>query len=425
MGANRSGSVGIRATRSITCMRLASVEGTISPMPILLLLLSPLFAIKAWGQPARSANDFGLEVHRSLQDTGNLFLSPWSIYTALAMTYAGARGETEKEMARTLRFSAGQKAAHAGVAESGRRLDSIAAAGKVRIERANAIWCQRDLPVVDSFLAIQKRHYSAGFQLADFVKQPDVERLSINKWAEDRTQGRIKDLIPPGSITPLTSIVLCNAIWFKGHWAARFNPTLTAPADFHLFDGKLRKVPLMSMKARFRHAEGKGWAALELPYVDTNLSMLVILPAAPGPKALKALESQIGKGDANDPLKRLGKAKPKPVTLFLPRFKLICDYNLGSILPKLGMKRAFADADFSGMVQKRKVKISAVFHKAFVEVNEEGSEAAAATAVVMVVGSARLTVDAVFRADRPFVFLIRENRSGLILFSGRVTDPGT
>jgi len=333
---------------------------------------------------------------------GNVFFSPYSISAALGMTYAGAAGETAAQMRRTLHFAGSDEIVARSFGMMEQRLEEGSRDGGYEISLANSIWGQQGFNFLDGFLQTLEQHYGAGLRESDFAGQTEAARRAINAWVERETRERIKDLIPPGGLTALTRMVLCNAIYFKGNWASQFKKDATQDAPFTLADGKKVNVPMI----------------LELPYEGDDLSMLVLLPKAAG--GLTALE----KGLSPEWLAKWAKPlRKQEVQVYLPKFTMTSEFGLKDVLVKLGMKDAFnaGAADFSGMDGSKELFISAVVHKAFVDVNEEGTEAAAATAVV--VGTTAMMEPTVFRADRPFVFLIRDNKTGSILFIGRVANP--
>ncbi len=371
------------------------------------------------GTAADSVNDFALDLYARLRgEEGNLFFSPHSISTALAMTYAGARGETARQMADVLSFHAEGERLHLGFGELQRSL----AAGKeekgYELTVANALWGQKGYGFLKEFLELTGKHYGAGLREMDFRGAAEDARKTINSWVEEKTRDRIKDLIKPGVLNSMTRLVLTNAIYFKGDWARQFDEKATRDAPFWLTQEKKADVPMMFHRARFKYAEMDSLQCLELPYVGEELSMVVLLPKER--TGLGKLEASLNRENLERWVGRMHRMK---VSVHLPKFKLTRQFQLGGTLKAMGMTDAFSDrADFSGMNGKRDLFISAVIHKAFVEVNEEGTEAAAATAVVIQVTS--IQPETVFRADHPFIFLIRDTRSGAILFMGRVSDPG-
>jgi serpin B len=364
---------------------------------------------------------FALELYGKLRDReGNLFFSPFSISTALAMTYGGARGETAAEMAKTLHFGPDQHRLHAGFAAL--RADLNRGNLKKRgyeVSTANALWVQKNFGLLPDFINLTRDSYHAGLNEVDFQGATEQARETINAWVEDKTQHKIKDLLQPGIISADTRLVLTNAIYFKGFWASQFKKKATREEVFKTAAGSSVKTPLMHQKARFNYMKGDDFQALELPYQAKDVSMVVFLPDKVD--GLAAFEKRL----MEPQLKQwLGQLRSQEVQVALPRFKLTAEFNLNKTLEALGMRQAFAAgrADFSGISGSgRNLFIQAVVHKAFVDVNEEGTEAAAATGVAIALTA--LPQSTVFRADHPFVFLIRDNRSGSILFMGRMSRP--
>jgi serpin B len=370
-------------------------------------------------------NAFALSLYAKLKDSekGNLFFSPFSISSALAMTYAGARGNTAKEMEQALHFSLGQERLHPVYGAFIQELNAAEKNGKKRgyqLAVANRLFGQKDYVFLPPFLELTQRSYGAGLQALDFKADAESSRQTINKWVEGQTQERIKDLIPAGGVTRDTRLVLTNAIYFKGDWAEQFEKKKTRDAVFHLAaDGDIQ-APTMNKTGEFKYYEEPGkFQVLELPYKDNELSMLVFLPAKIN--GLAELEKSL----TGEMLKRSVEAlHEQEVKVALPKFKLTWGTkNIKKTLESLGIKAAFnpAQANFAGMTNDPAgLYISAVYHKTFVDVNEEGTEAAAATAVIEAEKGKPLPD---FIANHPFVFLIRENATGSILFMGRVADP--
>ncbi len=363
---------------------------------------------------------FALDLYGKLaQNKGNLCVAPHSISTALAMTYAGARGDTEKQMAKVLHFSLDQNRLHPGFAALEAPLRALQATGDVELRVANALWPQKGHPFRSEFLDVTKRYYGAAIECVDFVKAREAARKKINTWAKQETKDRIPELIPPGLFTDWTRLVLTNAIYFKGNWQSQFEAKRTTMAPFRIAAGKSAKVPMMVQDRKFRYMEEDNVQVLELPYVGNALSMIVLLPKRVG--GLGDLEASLSTQNLS---KWLGRLRETTVQTQLPKFKLSSKLKLADTLVSMGMSDAFdmKKADFSGMDGRRWLYISAVVHETFVTVNEEGSEAAGATAVVMKLRS-RPPARAVFHANHPFVFVIRHNPSGSLLFVGRVVDP--
>jgi serpin B len=360
------------------------------------------------------SNRFALDLYGKLREKpGNLFFSPYSIHAALAMTADGANGTTRDQMVKVLHLPADrEKALAAG--DLGR---FYAAGGRdYELSVANALWGQKGFRWRPEFLARQNERFGAGFNEADFARDPEAERVRINGWVEDKTRDKIKELLQPGIITSQTTMVLTNAIYFKGQWAEQFDKRKTRDGEFRLADGKTVSVPLMHHSGTYRHGDFDGTQVLEMPYKGGDLSMVVILPEKPD--GLSALEKQLTADQLTTWIAGLHSVQHFDVTL--PRFKMTWGSELlNDQLRTLGMTEAFGGgADFTGMAGASPGSITAVVHKAFVDVNEEGTEAAAATAVAIGRSAPRG-----FRADRPFLFLIRDAKHGTILFLGRLTDP--
>ncbi len=364
--------------------------------------------------------DFAFDLYGHLKgEDGNLFFSPYSISTALAMTYAGARGETAEQMSYVLNFSHPQELnpKFGNLIED---LNKQGQQGDYQLSVANALWGQKDYPFLDSFIVLNKQHYKAGLETVDFVDSAEREktRKMINQWVEDNTNQKIKNLIPEGVLNELTRLVLTNAIYFKGDWTSQFDAKATRDQDFYLSPEKTVKAPLMYQKAKFKYGQTDSLQLLELPYEGDDLSMLVLLPNAKD--GLGDLEKEL---NADNLAQWQQQMRDREIQVYLPKFKMASQFSLSDTLAKMGMPDAFNDkADFSGMDGSKMLYISAVLHKAFVEVNEEGTEAAAATGVVMTLKSAPRP-SPVFRADHPFVFIIKDNTTNSILFIGRVVDP--
>jgi serpin B len=345
----------------------------------------------------------------------NVFFSPFSVSAALGMTCAGARGETERQMAATMRFALPQEKLHPAFAAllSGLQAD----APGYRLSVANALWGQDGFFFRPEFLALTDKYYNGGFKTVDFASRTDDSRRIINGWVADRTAGKIRDLLQDGDLTPLTRLVLTNAIYFKGDWATKFKAADTATAPFRLHDGRTVDARMMHQTGRFGYAAADGVKILELPYAGDEVSMVVLLPDG----GLEELETGLAAGRLAG---WLGSLEKREVSVFLPSFKITARYGLKPLLSSMGMPDAFSlAADFSGLNGQRDLTITDVIHQAFVEVNEAGSEAAAATAVIIGLKSMPPVDRVVFRADRPFVFLITHKPTGTILFMGRVANP--
>ena len=366
---------------------------------------------------------FACDLYAQLRSQpGNLFFSPYSISTALAMTCAGARGDTEKQMTQVLHLGRDPAAVHRAFGELQRLLAEADQQNGIQLRIANALWAQQSHPFLPAFLNIGKDDYQASLKLADFSTAAEAARRKINGWVAQQTKDRIQDILPPGSVDAATRLVLANAIYFKGAWAATFKKADTCPQPFYLSATSQKDTPLMHHLDEVRYMETGDFQAVELPYRGEQLSMLILLPRRMD--GCGQLETRLTPGLLSGALAQMQRRK---VDLFLPRFKTESSFALSRTLAGMGMSDAFGPkADFSGMDGARQLYISGVFHKAWVEVNEEGTEAAAATAVTV----AALAVHRapppppVFRADHPFIFCIRDTRSGSLLFLGRFADPG-
>lgn len=360
---------------------------------------------------------FAIDFYKGLKDQpGNLFFSPHSISTALAMTYAGAKGETEAQMAKTLCFDLSQDDLHPAFARLQKDLTDLKGS---ELTVANRLWGQMGCSFLDSFLKTARVQYGAGLEPLDFQADAEGARKTINAWVGTQTRDRIKDLLKPGVLDSDTRLVLTNAICFKGIWKSRFKTDSTWRMRFHVTRSQKVDSPMMAQTGSFGYAESKDLQILELPYQGETLSMVIFLP-----KERDGLADLEGSLNADALKGWLAGLRPTEVEANLPTFRMTSDFSLRDTLSALGMPSAFepGKADFSGIADaKQGLFISAVVHKAFVEVNEEGTEAAAATAASHSCGAPpRHTV---FLADQPFLFLIRDRKSGAILFMGRVVDP--
>lgn len=389
-----------------------------------LLFLVPVsagYATETLMSAAADNSAFAFDIFQILkQKGGNLFFSPYSVSSALAMTYGGARGNTALQMQEAMRFTRGQEGTHKAFAELGSLLGNIQSKGAVELAVANSIWPQTGYGFLPEYTALLKKFYGVEITPVDYANAPEPSRKRINKWVEVKTREKIKDLIPEGSIDPLTRLVLVNAIYFKGDWEEQFDPDDTVEAPFFVTPEKSIEASLMTRTGDYGYSDMGDLQILELPYAGRDLSMVVILPG-PG-RSISDLEKKIT--IENFFLWKQSMSE-KEVEVFLPRFRITWgSFSLVEALKSLGMVDAFSDtkADLSGMDGSPDLYITDVLHKAFIDVNEEGTEAAAATAVIVGLKSIPAPPE-VFRADRPFIFIIQENSTGSILFMGRVSDP--
>ncbi|UCE99594.1 MAG: serpin family protein [Planctomycetota bacterium] len=362
-------------------------------------------------------NRFALDLYEKLQkQEGNLFFSPFSISTALAMTYAGARGETEKQMSKLLHFSLSGEKVHSTFGALLKDLNARGEKGGYELTVANALWGQRGYGFLKEFLGLVKTEYGSSLNEVDFAGATEAARQTINDWVKKETRDKIKELIGPGVLDSLTRLVLTNAIYFKGNWAKQFKEEDTQDAPFTLLSGTKVNVPMMNRTGDFNYMETEEFQGLELPYVDNELSMIILLP--------KEIDG-LGGLEKTLTTEKLSRLSQREVIVSVPKFRMTSKFGLADVLKSMGMKDAFvlSAADFSGMDGTKELFISAVIHKAYVDVNEEGTEAAAATGVKMRLTAVGPREKTVFRADHPFLFLIRDNHSGSILFLGRLMNP--
>lgn len=387
--------------------------------------LAPQISTSDQAELVKGNNEFAFALYEQISKAdGNLFYSPYSISIALAMTYAGARNQTADQMAQALHFTLPQDRLHpafnklALVLASRSTIEGVTPDQAFQLSVANALWGQTGFPFEKDFLDALARNYAAGMSLLDFAGDPEAARLEINDWVSRETKEKVKDIVPPGVINDLTRLVLANAVYFKAAWQYPFPQDATQPGDFFLLDGTVAEASMMHEHEDLRSMQGEGYRAVELPYTGGQLSMLILLPDE---GAFGDVEARLDAGLLNATVDALHDGE---VILTLPKFKLEWEAKkLPEDFANLGMTDAFSRAaDFSGMTGKPELLIGAILHKAFVGVDEAGTEAAAATVVVMDKESLPLSpVD--FAVDHPFFFIIRDNPTGTILFFGRVTNP--
>jgi serine protease inhibitor len=364
---------------------------------------------------------FALQLYGKLRSTdGNLALSPYSISSALTMTYAGARGATARQMEQALHFDQSKTGLHELFGELDAALK--AAQGSNELSIANSLWPQEKYEFRDDFLNLLKKDYGATVTPLNYERETEQARATINKWVDDKTRHKIAEIIGPRVLNELTRMVLVNAMYFKGTWAAPFPESATQPDQFYAKPDTAITVPFMHKRSHFSYGENDQLQLLALPYVGRQLEMIILLPRSRD--GIGQLESSLTPASLSTWTSGM---RDQQADVALPKFKMSTGFELAKTLAALGVKDAFDPerADFSGMDGRAHwLYISAVLHKAYVDVNEKGTEAAAATAVVMV-GSAARPVEPprVFRADHPFLFLIRDSTTGSILFMGRVAKP--
>lgn len=372
---------------------------------------------------------FAIDIYRQLigdGDGGNLFISPSSISSAVAMAYAGARGETAEQIAQTMYFTLPPDRFHAAMGDASSMLDI--SEDWLQLNNANALWIQDGLSLLPAFENITAEHYGAGVNRVDFISDHDAARETINEWVEERTQDRIQDLLAPLSVSERTRFVLTNAIYMNADWRRDFSANATAMEPFRTLSEEDVTADMMRQVNEFRHMRTRHFQAIELPYRGDALSMVVFLPRSED--GLGQLEQRLTEERLSRWIDDLYASDPVRVDLRLPRFRLEEKYELKDYLQQLGLILPFAyEADFFGISEDlqgiERFVIDGIVHQSFVEVDEQGTEAAAATAVVgVVVSGARRQPDPIaFHADHPFLFLIRDNRTGLIIFMGRLVHP--
>ena len=369
----------------------------------------------------RGNNAFALDLYGKLAQkapaTGNVFFSPYSISSNLGLAYSGSQGATTHQLARAMQLNVSPQALPASWAALRQSLDKRTKTdGGYQLTTANAVWGQQGLGFRPEFVELVKNGFAAEVRELNFKADPEKARTAINTWVSEETRGKFPQLLSPGAVNAGTEVVLTNAVYCKAAWQRPFPKKATEEAPFFVKPEQTVKVPLMKLTGAFSHYKGKDFQLLELPYLGGELSMIVLLPDRKN--GLPQLEQSLTFANLNDWLSRL---KKQDVQVLLPRFKINYDTELREVLSALGMGVAFSlEADFTGMTGKKNFHLSAVMHKAYVSVNEEGTEAAAATASFV---ERSIELPAAFRADHPFVFLLRDTRNGCILFMGRLVNP--
>lgn len=394
------------------------------------ILLSCLVLASAWGAQAtvprsevtvmaQANNAFALKLYRELTSTGgNVFFSPYSLESAMAMTYLGARANTARQMAEVLGFTLDQSRLHPAMAGLARILSAAAQAKDQKLTIANALWMDRKLKLLTSFTGTLKANYGAPPWSVDF-SQPDQAAAAINRWVNRHTQSMIKELVVPSDLQDAL-LVLTNAIYFQGKWVKPFKRSATRLRPFFLSPGRTAQAPMMHQASPLAYAEDASTQVLAMPYRGDGLELVVLLPKAK--HGLAALEASL---TPQSLAAKMAGLRVQMVSVAIPRLKMETTYRLKQTLVKLGMADAFdrRRADFSGMTGTPYLMIDKVIHKARLELDEQGTKAAAATAVVMKPRSAAPRPAKAFIADHPFIFMIRHRPTGAIVFMGRVTNP--
>lgn len=367
---------------------------------------------------AKANNQFTFDMLKQLHENNtDLFFSPFSISTALSMTYAGAKNKTENEMQNVLHFEKNSDDFHNAYSKY---INQIKNNKNINLNIANALWAQKGFYFEKKYINLLKNAYNTKIQTVDFKNNASKQVKKINKWVYKQTNKKIKDLLNPSSINALTRLVLVNAVYFQANWKTKFKPKKSYNDNFYLSNGKIKKCKFMTNKLYLYVYEASNYTAVNIPYKKNEASFVVILPQ----KRIN-INQFVKDFSFSDYETFLNSMRKRDVELHLPKFKLTTQFNLSESLKNIGMPEAFSDnADFSGMTGKRDLKIDKVIHKAFVEVSESGTEAAAATGVVLMEKTAHKKKDIVlFKANHPFIFLIIDNSTNAILFSGVLENP--
>jgi serpin B len=375
---------------------------------------------EAFASAAEANRAFGLSLYQQLAaEPGNVVISPISLAGAFGPVSAGAQGETRAAIGRILRFPAEDARLHSDLGGMLRELESDRDGARVSI--ANALWLMLGFPVKPEFVAIAERSYDAEVDTLDFRDGAAAARR-INGWVDRETKGRIRELVDADTLDEYTALVVTNAVHFLGDWQQPFSANNTRPQPFHLADGSTREVPLMYAKRRVRYAETGDVQLVDLPYEGERLSMSVILPKRRG--GLAEVERGLSESRLTEWLRTVDAARPQDVRIHLPRVQTETSYQLVEPLTAMGMGVAFdrQDANFRGIADQQ-LFISQVVHKTYLRIDEKGTEAAAATGIEVEVTSAPPSPPPVFRADHPFLFLIRDKATGAVLFLGRIAVP--
>jgi len=365
---------------------------------------------------SEAINDFSCNLFKEIgtKSDQNHFFSPYSIFVALAMTYEGAQDQTAEELNNLLLFPQNDETS---LCSFGRIYNLLNQKKEYTLNTANALWVKMDFPFLEDYLNFIKNYYMGKATEVDFSNADSASKM-INDWVASQTNNKITDLVSPDSIDPLTALILTNAIYFKGTWVHEFDPELTIDSDFELASGELVTVPMMHTDSEIscNYTETDDAQILELPYKGNTVSMIIILPKTNNISIAKeTINPEIISSFVND-------FSERSIDVSLPKFSTKTEYSLKETLIDMGLNVSFTpSADFSGITGHKDLFIDKVIHKAYIEVNEEGTEAAAATSVHMVLTSMPMTTT--FHADHPFVFVLYHKETGTILFIGELNDP--
>lgn len=366
-------------------------------------------------------NQFALDMFSQIGggQQENVFFSPWSVYSALGMVREGAKGKTAQEMQQVMHFPENDSLRKNSFAKGYNEFNAREAG--YTLATANALWADKNFPLLGNFTSDIEKYYSGTAKGVDFEGDTEDARKTINSWVEERTDSKIKDLISPGSINPQTRLVITNAVYFNGSWVRSFDRNATRKSSFKTGDGRTVETPMMESigrESRFNYTETGGLQVLELPYQGNKISMIILLPVDHDTSSLKRALSLDKLNEWKSALEE------NEVDVYIPKFTFTAKYHMSNYLESMGMALAFTpEADFLGIDGKNDLFISDIIHQAFVDVNEKGTEAAGSTGIAMPMSAINAPKIPVFDADHPFLFLIQDTKTGTILFIGSVGDP--
>jgi serpin B len=396
---------------------------------LMVVLVLPVFSLakedSVSGENLESENvAFAIDLYKKqCTRSGNISWSPFSISASLAIAYAGAQGNTRKQMASALRFSLHQEDHNASFESLWLTLKKLEDKGGVSLDYANSLWPQKGFEILPEYREILKTYHGASVTSLDYQLQPGEASQTINRWVEERTKGKIKDIIPPNAINSGTKMVLTNAICFRGDWEQKFEDDSTEDSEFFLSSDNSVKTRLMKRSGTFNYADTGSLQILEMSFAGGDLSMVALLPRERD--GINLLEADLSSDNFKLWKNKMVSTK---VLVHFPKFEITSSFDLSEALVSIGMVDAFSskDANFDGIARRNDsaLYLSSVIHKAFVEVNEGGTQASASTSIMLSDGLSLSDPQiAVFRADHPLIFLIQENQTGTILFMGRVSEP--
>jgi len=402
---------------------------------ITFLLTTPLFSRETGGEIVEANNLFTLELYQQLKNEGsNILISPFSVFNAFAMLYLGSDGQTQHVISQTMHYDQNIQQFLNDMAQLQTSFEPFREYEKPALNIANSLWAQQGYPILDAYLNILQEYFQSEIRSVDFSDSLKTAN-AINQWVSDKTNNKIKEIITPDIIGQLTTLILCNAIHFKGAWMNPFTEENTKSESFFVSPTQEIQVNMMNNQKSYRYQQYDNYKMLEMPYrketneqgepvSKANYSMIIYLPDEDS--SLEHLENQLSYPILNSTIETLMRSESQQVTVKFPKFRVENTYNLNETLMAMGMKNPFTSlADFSKITGNQDLFISDVIHKTYIDVDEKGTEAAAVTAIIMPRGIMPLPVEEVkeFHADRPFMYLIRENTTGRIIFIGKVVNP--